>query len=225
MGQEEGKLIPFPGRPHEEARWARFRLALILFLVAASVISWLVLGKDGQQEASEGIEMRVLSIKETFPLALNAARGWRTDAVLNWADMTFQPVTLNSRLDGAFAFRSPSEPHLWFLVTVRESGKGLEVRSQGGVYEVPEPEPIGESIDPLQLPLDSAEALEIIMRNGGQEFVARHPGIVWPLTVSLRYSDFFHSRGDLRWVGLLLDLSTLEDQDIAIDALTGRLVD
>ncbi|MEW6569331.1 MAG: hypothetical protein AB1449_14450 [Chloroflexota bacterium] len=196
-----------------------------MFLVAASVISWVVLGKDGQEEASEGIEMRVLSIKETFPIAVTAAREWREDAVLNWADMSFRPVTHASGLTGWFVFRSPSEPRVWLLVTVRESGKGLEVGSEGGIYEVPEPKPVGESIDPLQLPFDSAEALEIIMQNGGQEFVARHPGIVWPLRLSLRYSDLYYSRGDLRWVGLLLDLSTLDDQDIAIDALTGRLVD
>lgn len=209
--------------PEQDTRWARFRLALVLFLLAASVLCWLLFGQPGQEEAPEGVPMRVLSIRETYPLALDVARTWRSDAVLNWADLTFQPATHTSRLDAAFAFRSPSAPQVWLLVIVRESGKGFEVRSQGGVYEVDEPKPVGAHIDPLELPLDSTEALAVIMRNGGQQFVAEHPGIAWPLSLSLRHRDFFNSRGDLVWLGLLGDLSTWQTEDIAIDAWTAKL--
>ena len=171
------------------------------------------------------MEMRTLSIMETFPIALDVARERREDAVLSWADIDISPSDQLFTLSASFAFRSPSEPPVWLLVMMRATAVGVETLCDEGQYQVGEPQPVGEPIDPLRLPFDTRQALEIVMENGGGQFVAQHPDIVWPLSISLRYRDFYYSRGDLVWMGQFGDLASRATEYIYIDALTGELVD
>ena len=212
-----------PARLQEEARWSRIRVLAVLVLLAVSVGTWLLFGKGISDEEPASMEMRIMSVKETFPTALAAAREWRPDAILEDADIWFRRQTDPRELRIGYGFRSPGEPRAWLNVWVIERGDGLDVVLQEGEFELPEPKPIGQPVDPMSLPLDSPEVLRIMLDNGGREFIAQHLYIHWPMSIILRYRDLYYSRGDLLWVGLFFEMLTGDDLDIAINAVTGEL--
>ncbi len=169
------------------------------------------------------MDMQVLSVKQHYPEALSVAREWRSDAQLDGVIARFRPATETGKLTIAYGFRSPSDPSGGFLIWVKLEESGLEIVTDDFAY--PPDKPVGEPIDPLQLPLDSAEALSIIMQNGGAEFIAQHGMIPWPLGLHLEYRQSYSSEGPLVWTGSFGDRATLDSAYIRIDAYTGELVD
>jgi len=217
--KEDANMDATGDRPPENIIEARLRLIIVLMLFAASVLAWLLLRNEG---GAGDAELRVLSIRDTFPIALELARGWCEDAVLNSAEMPFGPVDQVSDLTGYFAFRSPSRPRAWLTVYVTETtGGGTVSAREEGDYEGEEPPPLGDAIDPLQLPIDSAEALELVMQNGGRDYLGEHQGVAWPVYLGLRYRDLYQSQGGLIWIALFGD----RRGNISIDARSGELVD
>jgi len=156
--------------------------------------------------------MRVLSVRELYPDALEAARQWRGDAVLSYATASFRPSESPGGLTAGLGFRSASEPGIYLLVWFRESSGDTQME-------------VHEAIDPLQLPFDTAQALEMALQAGGAEFLSEHPTINWPQSLTLEYEDLFYSQGSVLWIVRLLERGTLEHAEVAIDALTGEVVE
>jgi len=203
--------------------WARFRLIFLFALLVSSIVGWLLFSDGIDDGGSSTVGMRVLSVRELYPDALEAARQWRGDAVLSYATASFRPSESPGGLTAGLGFRSASEPGIYLLVWFRESSGDTQMEVHEGSN--PPDRPVGEAIDPLQLPFDTAQALEMALQAGGAEFLSEHPTINWPQSLTLEYEDLFYSQGSVLWIVRLLERGTLEHAEVAIDALTGEVVE
>jgi hypothetical protein len=195
----------------------------MIALQAAIVGGCVASSNDLNDGEASTMEMRVLSLQGLYPEALEAARGWRTDAILEEATAAFRPTESPGGLTAGYGFRSPSEPAIYLLVWFREASGAIETETREGSN--PPDKPVGHPIDPSELPLDSAQVLEEAMHAGGAEFLAEHPNIQWPQTLTLEYEDLFYSQGPVLWIVRLFDRSTLEVSEVTIDASTGGIVE
>ena len=169
------------------------------------------------------MDLRVLSVKEHYPQALAVAREWRSDAMLNLAIAYFRPAEEPKDLSISYFFNSAGPPAKWLTVRVKERETGLVVETEDG--ELFPGQPLGDPVDSLQIPLDSPEALSIILQNGGAKFLARHNKPFSPIGLHLEYRKRWYSEGPLVWSAGFADRVSRESQVIRIDAHTGELVE
>jgi hypothetical protein len=205
-----------------DTRWARFRLLFVIALALIPVAMVLIAGPDGEGGAAS-MDLRVLSIKEHYPQALAVAQEWSGDAILNGARLTFRPPEDPGDLGLSYYFHSPGPPAKWLTVRIKEQEPGLVVETEDGVMFPGQP--LGDPVDPLQLPLDSPEALSIILQSGGAEFLARHNNPVSPIGLHLEYRKTWYSEGPLVWAVSFVDRVSRESETIRIDAHTGKPVE
>jgi hypothetical protein len=205
-----------------DTRWARFRLLFVIALALIPAAVVLIAGPDGEGGAAS-MDLRVLSIKEYYPQALAVAREWRGDAILNGARLPFRPTEDPGDLGLSYYFHSPGPPAKWLTVRIKDQEPGLVVETEDGAMFPGQP--LGDPVDPLQLPLDSPEALSIILQNGGAEFLARHNNPVSPIGLHLEYRKTWYSEGPLVWAVSFVDRVSHESETIRIDAHTGELVE
>jgi hypothetical protein len=167
-------------------------------------------------------EARVLSLKEIYPSAVDAAVKWQPDAYLHRASLSFWPRN-PSKASAGITFRSAGHPEEFLNVYIKgmELPQSLEITSERGEFPVPRPE--GAPINPSALGLDSVDALKVILEHGGADFIARNqPASAQSLI--LEYQDAFNSKGPLVWRAAFLDLGGLAQLKILIDAHTGELL-
>ena len=206
----------------KDMRWARFRLVFVIALALITAAAALIAGQDGESGAAS-MELQVLSVKEHYPQALAIAREWRSDAILHGAVAYFRPSEGPKDLSISYDFYSAGPPAKFLLVWVDEEETGIVVESEEG--ELHPDQPLGDPVDPLELPLDSPEALSIIMQNGGAKFLARHNNPFWPVGLGLEYRKTFYSEGPLVWAASFADRVSLESETIRIDSHTGEPVE
>jgi hypothetical protein len=207
---------------NRDGRWARFRLLFVVALALIPAVAVLIAGSDGESGAT-AMDLRVLSVKEHYPQALAVAREWRSDAMLNLAIARFRPAEGPKELSISYFFNSAGPPAKWLTVRVKEQGAGLVVETEEG--ELFPGQPLGDPVDPLELPLDSPEALSIILQNGGANFLARHNNPFSPIGLHLEYRRTWYSEGPLVWSANFADQVTRENVVIRIDAHTGEPVE
>ena len=205
-----------------DTRWARFRLVLAVVL-ALILGSWALLSDLSEGGGATPMDMQVLSVKDHYPQALAVAREWRSDAIMEDAVARFRASQQPGKLTISYGFRSPSDPVAGFLVWVKQEQSGLEITSEE--FEFPADRPVRDPVDPLQLALDSPEALSIILQNGGGEFIAEHSLLPWPLGLHLEYRRPWQPESTLVWRGAFSDRATLDSEHIEIDVNSGELVD
>jgi len=205
-----------------DARWARFRLLLVIALALIPAAAVLIAGQDGGGGTAL-MDLRVLSVKEHYPQALAVAREWRGDAILNGARLPFHLTEDPGDLGLSYYFHSPGPPAKWLTVRIKEQEPGLVVETEDGVMFPGQP--LGDPVDPFQLPLDSPEALSIILQSGGAEFLARHNNPVSPIGLHLEYRKTWYSEGPLVWAVSFVDQVSRESETIRIDAHTGEPVE
>ena len=205
-----------------ETRWARFRLLFVIALALIPAAAVLIAGQDGGGGTAL-MDLRVLSVKEHYPQALAVAREWRGDAILNGARLPFRPTEGPGDLGLSYYFHSPGPPAKWLTVRIKEQEPGLVVETEDGVMFPGQP--LGDPVDPFQLPLDSPEALSIILQSGGAEFLARHNNPVSPIGLHLEYRKTWYSEGPLVWAVSFVDQVSRESETIRIDAHTGEPVE
>jgi hypothetical protein len=85
--------------------------------------------------------------------------------------------------------------------------------------------PVGDPIDPLQCLWTVSMRSRSSCGNGGDEFVAEHDLIAWPLGLHLEYLEKWYSAGPLLWRGTFSDRASLDSEGIRIDANSGEPVD
>jgi hypothetical protein len=205
-----------------DSRWARFRLIFVVALILVPATAVLIAGPDGESGAVS-MDLRVLSVKEHYAQALALAREWRGDAILNGAVAYFRPSEDPKDLGISYHFYSAGPPAKFLIIRVEERETGLAVETVAG--ELPPGQPLGDPVDPLQLPLDSPEALSIIMQNGGARFLTRNKNPFWPLGLHLEYRQTYYSEEPLVWRATFADRVTLDTEGIRIDAHTGEPVE
>ncbi len=195
-----------------------FRLAVI-GLLAASVgvvfcaLAWLVLNQSiffAAVPAREAAAPALLSARQAFERAQPAARAWQGDAGLSSVSANWHAARQDD-LAGA--------PPAW-VVTFYSPGVGqrqsLVVSSQSVSAWAPErPSGLPPAIDPGRWQVDSRQAMDIFLGDGGREFVlAREPVDVF-LTLGLSEA------GQLEWTVVALKSATSESYGLYIDAATG----
>ena len=205
-----------------DARWSRFRLLLVIALALIPAAAVLIAGQDGGGGTAL-MDLRVLSVKEHYPQALAVAREWRSDAMLNLAIAYFHAADEPRDLSISYFFNSAGPPPIWLTVRLKQLETGLVVQIEDG--ELFPGQPVGDPVDPLQLPLDSPEALSIILQNGGANFLARHNNPFSPIGLHLEYRKRWYSEGPLVWSAGFADQVSRESLVIRIDAHTGEPVE
>jgi len=111
---------------------------------------------------------RVESLQENLPMLEQAAAAWRDDAYLAFADVPLHNGNSNPWLI-ATAFQSPSEDSESLLIMLQEDGSLTAER-------IPHTVPVVQS-DPItreDWALDSQEALEHALDEGGRTFLKDH---------------------------------------------------
>jgi hypothetical protein len=205
-----------------EINWARFRFILFLGVLIISIVGSMLLSNYRDRGHLQDPKMHVLSVASNYSRSVEIAEAWHSDAILTNVEAWFKPEDSPEKLSVSYTFRSTSNPSTWLIVWVYSEDGVISIRSEDGEY--PTTRPLGEPIKLLELPLDSSAALELIMENGGNDFISRHPQILWPLSMSLRYEELFQAQGPLVWIGNFLEFSTRDSINIAIDAYTGELL-
>jgi hypothetical protein len=213
--------------PHPESvpdhRWARFRLVTIFAVFMVSIGSWWLCSNGMGNTQVTSAEISVLSMKELYPQALSIARDWHPDAFLSRASFSIQGFSSTDHPRASFTFWGPSTIVNYGLnVYIRELSQGLEIDTDEG--EFPPERPLAEAIDPDELPFDSLDALELILTNGGREFLRAHPSQPWPPDLILERSGSYLSAGPLRWRAFFKGVDIYETKHFMIDAYTGEFL-
>ncbi len=155
----------------QESRWAAFRMIAVLALAVGLVASQ-VLSCAPEATPNTG-KLRVLSVRELYPKALAEASLWRPDAFLVWADVTLRRADSIRAPDAAFAFNTRVDPTSGLLVYVSEANGGTRIETEEA-YSPARTNP-QRPIELDEWRIDSTEALEIALANGGQEFLGQYP--------------------------------------------------
>ena len=204
-----------------DPRGRHFRLLLALSLFVLSIGSWIVVEWLKGDPPVRSNQVRIFSILEIYPTALAVAKEWKPDAYLIHADLLFWPHEPSKALWAAMGFRSPSQPELYLNVYLTEESQGLATESKEGVFQVPRP--AGTPIDPAALGLDASEAIEVISRLGGADFLAKNQPTI-PQSLILEYERPLSSDGRFAWSVGYGDFASGEQLTIVIDANTGELL-
>jgi hypothetical protein len=175
--------------------------------------------------AADSIEFEVLSLEEIYPDALAEAVEWRSDAQLSAADFDFRPVGAIGQSWAALGFRSASSPQSWLNVAVIEDSEGLKYAASTGEFSNID-RALGEPISLTEVNIDSLQALEISLSNGGHGFILdRGDSMLWPQALFLRYQDDVSETGPIVWQADYLIPFVGPHIKMEIDAITGELVE
>ncbi len=174
--------------------------------------------------ATESNDFEVLSLEEIYPGALAEAVQWRSDARLSAADFDFRPVGAAEQSWAALGFRSASSPQSWLNVSVIKDSEGLKYAASTGEFSNID-RALGDPINLMELNIDSSQALEISLANGGHDFTLdRGDSMLWPQTLFLRYQDDVSETGPIVWQADYLIPFVGPHIKMEIDAITGELL-
>lgn len=167
-------------------------------------------------------ELEVASARYVLPLTNQKAAEWQEDARPQNIIMSLRTVQENKPLRASLIYRSESQPDSYLIVTVVTRQNHIEIESKKGEYTFPRP--IGEPIELDDIEIDSVEALNIAVENGGSEFLSRNPGGSWSqLSLNLMYEELYASSGPLVWRAIFASES-VGTRYIRIDPESGQVL-
>ena len=189
-------------------------------LLVICVILLVFSGCSGERKVQITLEdIRIMSIQDGYPLALEKALEWNSDAYLVNIDLRFQLQSDTKPLKSTYDFQSRNDPTIWLIVYVRELPSGYPIDTSPGEFN--EPRPYSVEIIPDDLPFDETEALRLAFGYGGNDFFERFSSPSWPLWISLR-ERFPLGSGELAWVVCFSDDINRGIMFIYIDPETGE---
>lgn len=160
--------------------------------------------------------LTALPIRRSYPEASAAALSWQPDADFMGAEWTLAGGEPSVRRI-AYEFRSPSA-NAFFLAIVTTQG----LRTIQGVW--PAGRPFGEPISLDALNLQSQEALDIVIEQGGAGFAERNGTYGDYVFLRLTRLDEYASSGPIVWVGGFTNTAPQAQLYVTIDDQTARLV-
>lgn len=177
------------------------------------------------------VAARTTSVRALYPAAMELAREWRADAYLTRAHTWFVPADDDRSEYASFIFRSPSTDlialHLRYLGhTDSWHDEWLSIANQ-------DPKRYPE-IRETDWQVDSTQALDIAQQNGGAIFLGCAAGGDLYLRLDLRRQWMGRRSVTVWWVSYSqiilppypdLDSSPCLDWDVAVDALTGEVLE
>ena len=193
----------------------RFLIILLLLIVSTNAcINW------GQSSITptpnQSSQLSVPSVRNVWAEALAVAQKWHTDAYVYNVSFDFTLPTISPANKVIFSFQSPSENYATLQVPCSISRcSSFEVER--------EPEAPVTYCRPITLDdfmLDSTDALNIGLQNGGEHYTQLQVALVFLLLYRANPS----CTGPVEWSISFLDPYASTGTDIAIDATTGEIV-
>lgn len=213
---------PEQAREQEKSCFRLLFAPLTATVCLMTVLASLVLSQDSTVGSPQ---FDVLTLREIYPEALAQARGWRADAYLEQASFSV-------RLPGEFAgpsarldFRSATAPAAWLVITINETDDGYALSVNSGNVRNRD-RPLGEPIVPGRLALNTAEAVEISLANGGAESIASDGhSTTWRMELRLQNEDETNVAGPLVWRAEYYGPVEGQGLTVVINAETGEVLD
>ena len=205
---------------------ARIRVLFVLSLAAIAMVACVPDSVLNTGPAADPIEFNIFSLEEVFAGALAKAIEWKPDAYLTGASFAFRPASNPKGRWGSLGFRSPSSQRDWLNIYVTEGPEGLEYELRSGEFNRDD-KPLGDPIAPEKLVVETQEALDITLWNGGNDFVReRGESMFWPQTLYLHYLDQVNETGPIVWrVVYSYPIGIGPSLSIQINAETGELLE
>lgn len=170
--------------------------------------------------------LSVLPLQETYHQAESIAKDWQADAQLQSVEFDIEFSASPERIDCSYAFLSATS-HKFLLVFVKadETGYHLETVEDAWLADGP----IGEPIVVEEINLESKEALQVILDNGGNTFFERYHiqnkgGLLDLFNLKLERLDEYNGEGQIIWTsGFSID-SPHAQLYMSIEDATGDLL-
>ncbi len=162
-------------------------------------------------------QISVSSVKTFWPQAMAIAQEWRSDAFVLEAEVGIRFLKSPTKGSSAnFTFQSPSEDYKVFVVSCStEKCNSFEVEHEKG-YPVHHCKPFF----PEDFKLDSQEALDIALQNGGADYINLQ-SVIADLSLS---RGFPLCTDTVIWIASFMDLANF-GINIGIDANTGEVIE
>ena len=204
-----------------------FRLAVIGLLAALvgsvfCILAWLVSNqtiffaaapaREAAAPVREAAAPALFSARQAFERAQPAARAWQGDAVLTRVAANWHAARLDDLAGSGptwdFTFYSPGAGEQRSIVISSTSTWPIAPQR---------PHALAPAIDVGRWQIDSRQAVESFLSNGGQEFVTAQQPV-----------DFFlilgaEEDGHPQWTAMALNPTDSKSYDVLIDATTGKV--
>jgi hypothetical protein len=183
------------------------------------IILLLLFTVTGCEQTPQRPQLRALSARDYYPIALEKARQWRPDAYLS--DISVDVLAeeeIGRPLRVSFGFESPSDDRHSLLIFFREDSDEPELESVDHRTPISVRNPIGSE----DWSVDSVEVLAIALDNGGSEFLTKHDPEMMNLYLE-RLPTVPGAR--LKWRASFWDWDTGELLDVEIDPKTGEVIE
>jgi hypothetical protein len=195
-------------------------VGLVWVVVAGVLVLALVLTSSGNLEPAAHRSLG--SVSETargvYPLTEKLALDWRDDAVLVGITAGWRAATLENLRQPhtwSFQFYSPGQQETY--VTVVTQGEARGVRKMLVPYPLP-------AIPVDEWAVDSSQAVEMWLDNGGSRFLEQHPTDA-ELRLQLRaMATNQDGAPQLVWTVTGIVFKTNQVKSVQIDATSGKLV-
>ena len=195
---------------------------LLVILTISFVLSACVPGEITPNHPSLGIEEIVISSSNAlYPLALEQAKIWDLNASLKSADFPFWPNSSRQDPFGLFTFHSSTKPKATFFIKISETETGYlfeeEQRSNN------QDQQLSVNTIPISEILDSRDALDLILEQGGSEFIQSNPGMSWPTILILEHQDRDPTKPFI-WRVTFINKQNMNQSTYVLDAKTGERI-
>ncbi len=171
------------------------------------------------QRPPQPVQLRTLSAREYYLIALEKAQQWKPDAFLtNISVRVLSETDFERQPSMSFVFQSPSDDHNSLLIFF---GEDADVLKEEISYRE-DPISVRYPINSEDWSLDSMNVLRIAQKNGGNEFLNKHD----PETAVMSlYLERRPTGAHPKWRASYLDLGDSERVDIDIDPQTGEVIE
>jgi hypothetical protein len=196
----------------------RERFLAVLLLAIIVVGGCVNRGQNSISLSASSPRLAVLSARTFWPQALALAQEWRPDVYVRSVDVDV-PLR-NSSSDHRtmwFSFQSPGEDFVTLVVACDAKGCGSFEVEQKPQYPLRQCTPF--ALDDFAL--DSKDALDIGLQNGGESYMQLQTVSV--LLMLNRTSP--GCNGPVVWRASFANLAAVEGLDVVIDAVTGEVVE
>jgi hypothetical protein len=198
----------------------RERFLAVLLLAIIVVGGCVNRGQNSTSLSASSPRLAVLSARTFWPQALALAQEWRPDVYVRVVRVRVDAPSRNSSSEHPvvrFSFQSPSEDYVTFVVACDAKGCGSFEVEQKPQYPLRQCTPF--ALDDFAL--DSKDALDIGLQNGGESYMQLQTVSV--LLMLNRTSP--GCNGPVVWRASFANLAAVEGLDVVIDAVTGEVVE
>ena len=191
-------------------------------IVLMLVVMWFLLfALAGCERTSEPLALRTLSAREFYPLAVDYAQNWKSDAHLKHISVTFVVKESSRHVLLFYDFESPSDDRHSLQVTFQEGSTEPEVETIDHSIPIQVYNPISREA----WSLDSVDILSIAQKNGGDKFLMRYEPESTLTSLELEHQAPLVPGSRLVWRASYLDMMTRDTLDITINPDTGEIIE